>query len=117
MAGIFLARVMLLNLAGFLFNKITVFREYLYNSLIFSKLLGVGLLPLLLFAVYTSGILQEVFFWLTSGTVIIVFLMRLIRSAVFSFRKDVSIFYMFLYLCALEIVPLMLLYKWLEGIL
>ena len=32
-------------------------------------------------------------------------------------KKDISIFYMFLYLCALEISPLVLLYRWLEGML
>jgi hypothetical protein len=47
----------------------------------------------------------------------LIFLMRLVRGAIFSFKKDVLIFYMFLYLCALEIAPLVLLYRWLEGVL
>lgn len=117
LVGIFLGRIVLVNLTGFLFNRNNIFKEYLYNYFIFNKLMGMIILPLLLFVVYTTGILQKVFFWLTLATVALVLFMRLIRSVVFSFKKDVSIFYIFLYLCALEISPLVLLYRWLEGIL
>ena len=117
LVGVFFGRIVFVNLAGFLLNRIKIFREYLYNTFIFNKLMGIAIPPVLLFVVYTSGILQEVFFWLALTTVALVIIMRLIRGVVFSFKKDVSIFYMFLYLCALEISPLVLLYRWLEGIL
>ena len=117
LGAVFLVRVVLLNLAGFLFNKVRIFREYLYNTLIFNKLLGIVLLPLLLLVVYTTGILKEVIFWILVATVSAILIMRIIRVTVFSFKKGVSLFYMFLYLCALELVPLALLYKWLEVIL
>ena len=115
--GIFLGRIFLLNTAGFLFNRIRIMREYLYNVFIFNKLSGMALLPMMFLLVYTKGWLQEVMFWLTLAMVLGVFLMRLIRGVVFSYRKEVLIFYMFLYLCALEIAPLVLLYRWLEGVL
>ncbi|MEN8226948.1 MAG: DUF4271 domain-containing protein [Bacteroidota bacterium] len=117
LVGVFFGKIVLINLAGFLFNRIRIFREYLYNAFIFNKLMGMVILPMLLFVVYTSGVLQGVFFWLTLATIALVVVMRLIRGVVFSFKKNISIFYMFLYLCALEIAPLVLLYKWLEGIL
>lgn len=117
LCGVFFGRIVLLNLTGFLFNRLRIFREYLYNAFIFNKLMGMALLPLLLFVVYTTGFIQVVFFWTALATVAVVLLLRIIRGVVFTFKKEVSIFYMFLYLCALEIVPLALLYKWLEGIL
>jgi hypothetical protein len=117
LAGLFFTRILLVNLAGLLFNRIRIFREYLYNAYIFNKLLGVTLLPLLLFIVYTTGVIGKVFQWATVTAVSVILIMRLIRGIVYSFKKDISIFYMFLYLCALEIVPLALLYKWLEGVL
>jgi len=117
LVGIFFGRIVFVILTGFLFNRLKIFKEYLYNTFIFNKLMGLAILPLLLFVVYTSGVLQEVFFWLAMAIVTLVVFMRLIRGLVFSFKKDVSIFYMFLYLCALEIIPLALLYRWLEGIL
>ena len=117
LAGIFMARVVLMNLLGSLFNRLELFREYLYHTFIFNKLLGISTLSLMLFVVYTRGVLQEAFFWITTATIVTVLIMRLIRGVTFSFRKDISIFYMFLYLCALELVPLALLFRWLKGIL
>ncbi len=115
--GVFLARVVLVNLTGSLFNQLAIFREYLYNIFIFNKLIGITLLPQLLFVVYTDGIIQRIFFWIALGTLGAILIMRVIRGVEFSFKKDISIFYMFLYLCALELVPLVLLYRWLEGAL
>jgi hypothetical protein len=117
LSGIFLVRVVLVNLLGTLFNQRSLFREYLYHTFIFNKLLGVSILTLLLFVVYTGAILQDIFFWASLVTILVVMIMRIIRGLIFSFKKDISIFYMFCYLCALEIVPLALLYRWLEGVL
>jgi len=115
--GVFLGRLLMLNVAGILFNRIKILREYLYNIFIFNKLMGMAVLPLIFLMVYTRGVLQDVVFWLTIIAIGSIFMMRLIRGVVFSYRKEVLIFYMFLYLCALEIAPLVLLYRWLEGVL
>ena len=117
LVGVFVGRLLMLNVAGVLFNRIKILREYLYNIFIFNKLMGMSVLPLIFLLVYTRGVLQEVVFWLSISVIAVIFLMRVIRGVVFSYRKEVLIFYMFLYLCALEIAPLVLLYRWLEGIL
>ncbi len=114
---LFLARLVLNNAIGFLFDKIGLYREYFYNIFIFNKLIGISILPLLLFVIYTDGILMVVFQWIALAAVSVILIMRLIRGIVFSFRRGVSKFYMFMYLCALEMAPLVLLYRWLEGIL
>jgi len=67
--------------------------------------------------VYTRGMVQDLLFWFMLSVVGLMYLVRLFRGLIFSFKKDILIFYMFLYLCALEITPLVLLYRWLEGIL
>ena len=117
LSGVFLGRLLMLNLAGVIFNRLRILREYLYNIFIFNKLIGMAVLPLVFLLVYTRGILQDLIFWLTLAVVGGIFLMRLFRGIIFSYKKEVLIFYMFLYLCALEIAPLVLLYRWLEGIL
>ena len=66
---------------------------------------------------YTRDWLHEAVHWLALLMVAFIVGMRLIRGIIYSFKKDVSVLYMFLYLCALEIVPLILLYRWIEGIL
>lgn len=115
--GVFLSRIFMINLLGSLFNQLSLFREYLYHLFIFNKLMGILILPMLLFVVYTRGAFQEAVIWVALGGVGVVLIMRIIRGIAFSLKKDISIFYMFLYLCALEIVPLALLYRWLEGVL
>ena len=115
--GVFLARLILLNIAGFLFNRVKIMREYLYNIFIFNKLSGLLVLPLTFILVYIRGTLQGMFFIFIIFVLSVIVIMRLIRGVVFSYRKEVLFFYMFLYLCALEIAPLVLLYRWLEGIL
>jgi hypothetical protein len=117
LAGIFFVRILLVNLTGFLFNRIKIFREYLYNTFIFNKLIGIALLPVLIFLFYTKGVLKEVFIWASMVLLAAILIMRMARGLIYSFRKDISIFYLFLYLCALEIAPLMILYRWFEGIL
>ncbi|MEA3479665.1 MAG: DUF4271 domain-containing protein [Bacteroidota bacterium] len=117
LAALFLGRVVVHNIAGILFNSVRIVREYLYNMFLFNKLSGLLALPLVFLLVYTRGTLQEILFWITIFALAAIVVMRLIRAVVYSYRKEVLIFYMFLYLCALEITPLVLLYRWLEGIL
>jgi hypothetical protein len=117
LAGIFFTRLVLIYLVGFLFNRVALFRELLYNTFIFNKLTGILLLPVLLFMVYTGSWLRETLYVFALATVAVVIAMRIIRGIVFSFRKDISKFYLFLYLCALEIAPLILLWRWLQGVL
>ena len=117
LAGLFMSRTVLFNAAGLLFNRLKLVREYLYNIFIFNKLSGMAVLPLMFLLVYTRGSIQEVFFWMSVFVLAGIIIMRIIRGIVFSYRKDVLVFYMFLYLCALEIAPLVLLYRWLEGVL
>jgi len=114
---LFFGRIVLHNIAGFLFGKTRIVREYLYNMFVFNKLSGLVILPLMFLMVYTRGTIQNIVFWIIIFALSGILVMRLIRGLVFSYRKDVLNFYMFLYLCALEIIPLVLLYRWLEGIL
>lgn len=117
LAFLFLGRIVLHNIAGFLFNRLNIVREYLYNTFVFNKLSGLAALPLMLLMVYTRDLLQEIIIWASYCILLVIFLLRLIRGIVFSYEKDIFNFYMFLYLCALEIAPIVLIYRWLEGIL
>jgi len=117
LTGLFLFRVVLHSIAGVLFNCVGTVREYLYNMFIFNKLLGLAAVPFIFLILYTPDVLQKILFWASVLVASGIIFMRLIRGLVFSYRKDISIFYLFLYLCALEISPLVLLYRWLEGML
>ena len=117
LAGIFFGRVVIHTVAGLLFRSKKIVREYLYNMFVFSKLMGLAVLPLTFLLVYTRGVLHQALFWISILLILGILILRLIRGLQFSYKKEVLIFYMFLYLCALEIAPLVLLYRWLKGIL
>jgi len=112
-----LVKALLTWLIGALFGQELLFREYFYNTQIYSKILGVLTPPFMLFALYSQGVLNTGIHWLLLVLLAGLLVLRMARALVFSFKKDVSKFYMFLYLCALETAPLVLLYRWLEGIL
>lgn len=115
--GYFVLRVVINNLLGVVFNNLGMFRENIYLGYSFNKLAGILLLPINFAILYTSGIFKEILILTGFAVILLMILMKIARGIQFSFRHDVFNFYLFLYLCALEIVPLLLIYKWLLTIL
>jgi len=117
----FLAILLIIN--GYLFIKILLFQlggsivmlktqteESVFNIRLYYKALGLLLLPV----VTVHSILDEVNFitiWVMAGLILIMYILSVIRSIYLGIRKDVSIFYLILYLCTLEILPLLLIFK------
>ncbi len=115
--------VLLLVINGYIFTKILLFRlggsvmmlksqteESVFNIKLYYKALGLFLLPV----VTIHGISTEshlITIWIMTGLIIIMYVAAVIRSIYLGIRKDVSIFYLILYLCTLEILPLLLIFK------
>ncbi len=97
---------------GHIFNIQGLLKEYIYLGNAYNKLMGIVFLPVNLVVVYTAGLYNELAFYLSFGIFGIILISKYIRGLFFSLKKNVFNFYMFLYLCALEIVPILLLYKW-----
>jgi len=96
-------------LSGIIFNTSENARQYQLNTMIFNHIIGLSLLPIVTLA----------FYW-NNRTVIfigIIFISLLILYRTFRGILTVisgnrySLFYLFLYLCTLEILPILLLYK------
>jgi len=113
---IYFGRSFLLMLTGFIFNQRLLFDEYRYHISVFNKLTGLVLLPFILLINYSEGIVQNTLEWLSVAVVGSIILLRLYRGFIFSAKKGVLIFYLFLYLCALELVPVMVIFKWIQSI-
>jgi len=94
---------------GFIFDTREAARQYQLNIMIFNYMIGVILFPVAIITFYWSST-----FLLTSGIIIIslLILYRLFRGILTGFtNKSYNLFYLFLYLCTLEILPLLLLFK------
>ncbi len=115
--------VLLLVINGYLFTKILLYQlagsilmlkeqteESVFNIRLYYKALGLILLPI----VTVHAVIAETNFitiWVMAGLIIIMYIANVIRTIYLGIRKDISIFYLILYLCTLEILPLLLVFK------
>ncbi|MFM8950189.1 MAG: DUF4271 domain-containing protein, partial [Bacteroidota bacterium] len=77
---------------------------------------GVFLLPLVIITAYLDSSWVTPFFYLSFGLLIISFIYRQIRAfRIWTSMPGVPFFYFILYICTLEISPLLLLYKFAMG--
>jgi len=112
LAGLFIYESLksgLIFASGIIFDTVESSRQYRLNIMIFNFLIGVILLPVVIISFYWSST-----FLLTTGIIIISLLLlyRLYRGILTGItNKSYNLFYLFLYLCTLEILPLLLLYK------
>ena len=107
----FTAKKFLYKVTGLMFETRTETYEYVFNINNNNRTLGLVLLPLV--ALVSFSPMQSPVFLLVAGIVIVVaFQLVLIqRGILILLRKQFSIFYLFLYLCTLEFLPLLLIYK------
>lgn len=96
---------------GFIINKTEETSEYLFNLNNFNRVTGLILLPVVaIIAFYPFSNLQVPVIIGITITVFLYFIL-LSRGFVILLKKQFSIFYLFLYFCTLEFLPLVLLYK------
>ncbi len=107
----FMVKNTIYRFMGALIRKKSETGEYLFNANNFKRVAGLILLPLVaVIAFYPYG---KENIPVTAGMIIVLFLYLLLvfRGFIILIRKQFSIFYLFLYFCTLEFLPLVLLYK------
>ncbi len=112
LSAIYFIKFIWLKISGWLFNMQEAANSYIFIVFIINKMIGILLLPFLILLAFTPG---DVYFisltlsWcLVAG--LLVYRMILTFGAV---RNQVKVnpFHFFLYICAFEIAPLLLIYK------
>ena len=96
---------------GSVFQKLNVFTEYFYNYNIYRKIAGIVLFPIILINQYIQEELAIYFIYAGIIIFIIIYLVHILRGLQTFIKNKVSIFYLILYLCALEFLPLLVLYE------
>jgi len=104
-----------LRLIGWVFNDSEKFKEYIFNVFLINKILGLALVPIVTLVAYmTSG--QGMLFKLGAMLVIVLYIYRLIRGySIGRAVANLSQFYIFLYLCTLEILPLIVVTRYVSN--
>ena len=107
----FFGKKFLYLVAGSMFDATSETREYLFNIDNFNRSLGIILLPVVILVAF-APIRNPVFMVFLGLSIIAIFnLVLLQRGILILLKKQFSIFYLFLYLCTLEFLPLLLIYK------
>ncbi|MFZ4463416.1 MAG: DUF4271 domain-containing protein [Bacteroidales bacterium] len=103
------AKFILIRFLSYLFKTPDESLRYMTNHYGFFASTGLAILPILLVLLYNPS---EYFVFFGAGIIFIILIVRIVRSFVTGLiQPPFSIFYLFLYLCALEIIPLVLLAK------
>jgi hypothetical protein len=115
LTALLLVRYILTSLTGSIFNRQEYFREYLYHVLVIYKNLGIVLIPVVFCIAYIQENLRIYFIIFALGIIAAAYLFRFIKGFQIIIKKDVLIFYLILYLCTLEIIPVLFYYKFFSG--
>jgi Domain of unknown function (DUF4271) len=109
---VYLVKFMTLKLTGWVFNMRDAADTYIFIVFLVNKLLAIFLLPLLIIMAFSLSSWSSVLFTLSYIMVGLFFAYRYIVSFA-PVRREVKVsqFHFFMYLCAFEIVPLLLIYK------
>jgi hypothetical protein len=109
---IYLIKYIVISFTGWVFNAKEAATEYRFVVFLINKLLGVVIIPLLFLIAYadvkTKNIAITIVICLAIFSLAVRYLVSLARI-----RKNLSItaFHFFIYLCAVEIMPLLVIYK------
>ncbi|TAG13705.1 MAG: DUF4271 domain-containing protein [Sphingobacteriia bacterium] len=109
---IYAGKYIFIQFIGWVFNSKTAASGYLFQVFMVNRILGVILLPLSAILAFAKAELAVIVITVAAGLGLILFLYRYLISFG-SLKNDLQLnaFHFFLYLCAVEILPMVLIYK------
>lgn len=109
---VYLVKYIWLKIAGWMFNLRNAADDYIFIVFIINKVIGIFLIPVIILLAFGRDTITGIvisFSWVTLAGIL---LYRFILTfAIVRNQINASLFHFFLYLCAFEIVPLLLIYK------
>jgi hypothetical protein len=110
--GLYIGKYICLTIAGYVFNTIELIDTYIFVVFMINKVLGILLIPFIAILAFAAPILHPFAIWGAGSFIVLLILYRYLFSLTSVRNKlHISSFHFFLYLCAFEIIPLLILYK------
>jgi Domain of unknown function (DUF4271) len=118
--GIYLFKYILLLISGWIFGSKELVEAYIFILFLINKITGILLLPFIIVLAFCSYPIAEVGFYLSLSILLGLIIYRYIRSyGLIKNYISLNNFHFFLYLCAFEIAPVLIVAKviliWLNG--
>lgn len=111
-AAAYSIKMIVLRFLSAVFNLEKAVALYIFNVFLMVMMVGLLLLPVNILLAYASAGIRHWTLLITTGLIALLFLYRLIRAAgIWTGIPGFSLFYLFLYLCAFEIAPLLIIWK------
>lgn len=109
---IYLGKFLFLAFSGWVFNVPDATNAYTFIVFLVNKVLGIILIPFVLLITFSPLPIKQITITISAGAALLLFLYRyLVSFGVIRANLKVSAFHFFLYLCAVELLPLLLIYK------
>jgi hypothetical protein len=110
--GLYLGKYICLTIVGYIFNTIELVQTYIFVVFMINKVLGVLLIPFIGILAFAKPFLHP-FAIAGAGLLMVLLILYRYLFSLTSVRNKlhVSSFHFFLYLCAFEVIPLLILYK------
>jgi hypothetical protein len=110
--SLYLGKYICLELVGYIFNSRDLIGTYVFVVFMINKVLGILLLPFIAILAFAKPVYYSIAIGAAAILTILLFLYRYLFSLTSVRNKlHISSFHFFLYLCAFEILPLLILYK------
>lgn len=111
-AAAYSIKMIFLRFLSSIFNQERSVALYIFNVFMMVMMLGLLLLPVNILLAYSPPLIKEITVLVSLVIIALLFLYRLIRAVlIWSGIPGFSLFYLFLYLCAFEIAPLLIVWK------
>lgn len=112
LAIIYFGKYLFVSFAGWVFNNSQSASSYLFLVAVVNRIMGVVLLPLIVIMAFAEAPIAIIALTISFGVVTLLFFYRYIVSfGILRSELQVNPFHFFLYLCAVEILPMALIYK------
>ncbi len=109
---VYLVKYIFLAFSGWVFNVPEATSAYSFVVFLVNKVLGIILIPFVWIITFSPLPIKQVAITISAGIILVLFLYRyLISFGVIRTNLKVSVLHFFLYLCAVELLPLFLIYK------
>ncbi|WP_169337659.1 DUF4271 domain-containing protein [Segetibacter koreensis] len=110
--ALYIGKYILLSFAGWVFNVKEATEAYIFAVYLINKILGVALIPFILLLAFAQPAIINISITTSLLIIFLLFIYRyLVSYAPIRREVKVSMLHFFFYICAFEIIPLLLIYK------
>ena len=113
---VYVVKVATLYLLQWVFEVREIFEEYIVGLLNINIVLGISLLPLNILIIYGLALPAKPLIYIGIALLAFSLALRLLRIVEMGRRREMNAYNIILYLCTLEIVPILLLLKLMENL-